>query len=67
MVSLTAVRVTIAFLVLSILWAVAGTLAVDSEERLLVRLSGLALFSVAFDTSWAHEVLRRGSRVAAQR
>ena len=57
-------RVSVAAVCFLLLWIVAGFAGLSTDEQLLVRLSGLTLFSLALDVSWAYKGLERGARVA---
>ncbi|CAN5155560.1 hypothetical protein BH09GEM1_BH09GEM1_41300 [soil metagenome] len=58
------VRGAFAVLLFAALYLAVGLVSLSQDERLLIRLYGLILFTLALDVSWAYKGLERGGRVA---
>lgn len=57
-------RGAFAILLFAVLWTVVAFVRLTDDERLLIRLFGLILFTLALDVTWAYKGLERGGRVA---
>ena len=58
-------RGAFALVLFTALWISVSFVRLHNDEMLLIRLSGLILFTLALDVTWAYKGLERGARVAA--